>query len=79
LPTDSTGCELILPAANQFHQLPTGANHAVLRSTAVGGLATNGIGWQPMELVGNRRNQLATGGISTKAWKILKIFVNPYN
>jgi hypothetical protein len=46
-------CQLIPPVANGFHRLPTGANRAVSRSAAVGGLATSGIGWQPMDSVGN--------------------------
>jgi hypothetical protein len=70
LPTDSTGCQL-MPTL-QFHRLPTDANPAVSRSAAVGGLATSGIGWQPVEPVGTRWNQLATSEISAKAWKTLQ-------
>ena len=63
---------LHVPAANRFHRLPTDANRAVSRSAAVGGLATSGIGWQPVEPVGTRWNQLATSEISAKAWKTLQ-------
>jgi hypothetical protein len=63
---------LHVPAANRFHRLPTDANPAVSRSAAVGGLATSGIGWQPVEPVGTRWNQLATSEISAKAWKTLQ-------
>jgi hypothetical protein len=64
-PTDSTDCQLILQAANRFHRLPADANRAVSRSAAVGGLKTCGIGWQPVEPVGNRWNQLTTSEIIT--------------
>jgi hypothetical protein len=77
-PTDSTDFQLVLPAANRFHRLPTGANRAVSRSAAVGGLATSGIGWQSVEPVGNRWNQLTTSEISAKAWETMQFEVNQY-
>jgi hypothetical protein len=52
--------------------MPTDANRAVSRSAALAGLPTSGIGWQPVEPVGTRWNQLATSEISAKAWKTLQ-------
>jgi hypothetical protein len=69
LPTDSTVCQPLLhQSANRA------AGRICMDACRLHGwqqLADDGIGWQPVESIGNQWSQLASGGIHAKAWNTM--------